>query len=101
MKDNMPAEIIERRICLIRGQKVMIDSDLAVLYGVRTKELNKAVKRNRSRFPPDFMFWLTKEESNRLRFQIGTLKRGQHSKYLPHAFTERRVARELFSLSLV
>jgi phage regulator Rha-like protein len=91
---NLPAESIERRILLLRGQKVMLDSDLAALYGVKTKILNKAVKRNRDRFPEDFMFRLTAAEERSLRFQIGTLKqgRGQHRKYLPFAFTEQGVA---------
>jgi phage regulator Rha-like protein len=83
-------ENVENRILFIRGQKVMLDSDLAELYGVLTKNLNKAVKRNLDRFPDDFMFQLTAEEAERLRFQIGTLKRGrgQHRKYLPYVFTE-------------
>ena len=76
---------IEEAIFLIRGQKVMLDRDLATLYGVTTKELNKAVKRNLDRFPDDFMFQLTEEEAHRSRFQIGTLKRGQNIKYLPYA----------------
>jgi hypothetical protein len=76
----------------MRGQKVMLDRDLAALYGVETKSLNKAVRRNLDRFPADFMFQLTKEEADGLRFQFGTLKRGQHSKYLPYAFTEQGVA---------
>lgn len=88
----IPAERIERAILLIRGQKVMLDRDLAVLYGVETKALNKAVGRNLDRFPADFMFQLTKEETDSLRFQFGTLKRGQHSKYFPYAFTEQGVA---------
>jgi len=68
----------------------MIDSDLAQLYGVETKVFNQAVKRNRDRFPEDFMFQLTKEEAESLRSQFVTLKparRGQHRKYLPHVFT--------------
>ncbi|MBI4848244.1 MAG: ORF6N domain-containing protein [Nitrospirae bacterium] len=103
----MPIEVIERKILLIRGQKVMLDSDLAELYGVETFNLNKAVKRNSERFPDDFMFQLTKEETDSLRFQIGILKtgeqsrsqsgeiksgRGQHRKYLPYVFTEQGVA---------
>jgi hypothetical protein len=83
---------IERRIYLIRKQKVMLDSDLAELYGVTTGNLNKAVTRNADRFPKDFMFQLTREEYASLRFQIGILKRGQHAKYLPRAFTEQGVA---------
>jgi hypothetical protein len=85
-------ERIERAILLLRGQKVMLDRDLAALYGVETKVLNKAVGRNLDRFPADFMFRLTKEEAEASRFQIGTLKRGQNIKYLPYAFTEQGVA---------
>lgn len=70
----------------------MLDRDLAKLYGVTTGNLNKALKRNLERFPEDFMFQLTKEEENSLRFQFGSLKRGQHSKYLPYVFTEQGVA---------
>lgn len=71
----------------------MLDKDLAQLYGVETKALNRAVKRNLDRFPDDFMFQLSKEEYDELlRYQFGTLKRGQHSKYLPFAFTENGVA---------
>ena len=70
----IPAERIERAILLIRGQKVMLDRDLAKLYGVTTFNLNKAVKRNRSRFPEDFMFQMTKEEAEGLKFQIGMSK---------------------------
>jgi phage regulator Rha-like protein len=84
-------ERIERAILSIRGEKVMLDSDLAELYGVETKGLNQAVKRNIARFPADFMFQLTREEHDdlaRLRSQIVTLKRGEHRKYLPYAFTE-------------
>jgi len=85
-------EQIEQVILLIRGQRVMLDRDLAALYGVETKNLNKAVRRNLDRFPADFMFQLTAEEAERLRFQFGTLKRGQHFKYLPQAFTQEGVA---------
>jgi len=92
MPNLIPQERIQDRIYLIRGQKVMVDSDLAGLYGVETKVLNQAVRRNIKRFPEDFMFQLTKEESNSLRSQFVTLKRGQHSKYLPYAFTENGVA---------
>ena len=87
----IPMERIERAILSIRGEKVMLDSDLAELYGVETKALNQAVKRNATRFPADFMFQLTQEEHDdlvRLRSQIVTLKRGEHRKYLPYAFTE-------------
>jgi phage regulator Rha-like protein len=94
---NMKAEIvtqevIETKIISVRGRKVLLDKDLAVLYGVKTGNLNKAVKRNIKRFPEDFMFKLTKEEHDSLRFQLGILKRGRHSKYLPYAFTENGVA---------
>lgn len=86
----MLVEEIEPRILLIRGQKVMLDSDLAELYGVSTKRLNEQVKRNGGRFPADFMFQLTEQEAESLRSQIATLKpgRGLHRKYLPYAFTE-------------
>ena len=87
-------ETIERKIYLIRGIKVMLDSDLAELYGVETFNLNKAVKRNLDRFPSDFMFQLTKDEAISLRFQIGMSKvsgRGGR-RYLPYAFTEQGVA---------
>jgi hypothetical protein len=88
----VPAERIERKIYLIRGQKVMLSSDLAQLYGVSQKRLNEAVKRNIGRFPNDFMFRLTKEEAKVSRSQFATLKRGQNLKYLPFAFTEQGVA---------
>ncbi len=88
----VPDELISEHIYLIRGQKVMIDRDLARLYGVETKALNQAVKRNPERFPEDFMFELSSEEAAALRSQNVTLKRGQHSKYLPAAFTEQGVA---------
>lgn len=80
------------KIYFIRGQKVMIDRDLAELYGVFTKNLNLSVKRNNERFPEDFMFQLTREEYSSLRLQIETLKQGAHSKFLPYAFTEQGVA---------
>mgnify|MGYP003296985608 CR=1 FL=1 len=83
---------IETRILTLRNQQVLLDRDLAELYGVETKVLNQAVKRNIERFPTDFRFQLTKEEC--LRSQIVTLNtaRGQHLKYLPYAFTEQGVA---------
>ena len=90
--DIIPIESIEHRIFLVRGQKVMLDRDLAALYGVETKNLNKAVRRNLDRFPADFMFQLTLDEADASRFQFGTLKRGQNIKYLPYAFTEQGVA---------
>lgn len=85
----IPLARIERAIHSIRGEKVMLDSDLADLYGVETKSLNRAVKRNQNRFPPDFMFQLTVEESADLRCQIGT-SNTEHGgrRYLPYAFTE-------------
>jgi hypothetical protein len=82
---------IQEAILLIRGQKVMLDRDLAPLYGVTTGNLNKAVKRNLARFPQDFMFQLTAEEAESSRFHFGSLKRGQHYKYLPYAFTDRAI----------
>jgi hypothetical protein len=75
MKTLIPVEVIEKKILLIRGEKVMLDSDLAELYGVETFNLNKAVKRNIDRFPEDFMFQLSREEAGSLRFQIGMSKR--------------------------
>lgn len=85
---------IESLIRIIRGQQVMLDADLAMLYGVETKRLNELVKRNINRFPDDFMFQLTQEEAVALRSQIATLKngRGQHKKYLPYAFTRNGIA---------
>jgi hypothetical protein len=88
----LPRELIEKRIHLFRGEKVMLDRDLAQLYGVSTKTLNQAVKRNLERFPKDFMFQLNLNETKRSRSQIVTLKRGQNIKYLPYAFTENGVA---------
>ncbi len=83
-------EPIEPLIREIRGERVMLDSDLARVYGVPTKRLNEQVRRNAERFPPDFLFRLTANESDSLRSQIATLKsgRGQHRKFLPYAFTE-------------
>jgi hypothetical protein len=88
----VPLETIERRIFLIRGQKVILDFHIAELYQVETKALKRAVKRNRARFPSDFLFELTQQEYTALRYQLGTLKRGEHSKYLPFAFTEQGIA---------
>ncbi|MBF4483669.1 MULTISPECIES: ORF6N domain-containing protein [unclassified Flavobacterium] len=86
-------ETISNKIYFIRGQKVMLDSDLALLYEVETKTLNEQVKRNLSRFPEDFMFQLTEIEHNSLRSQIATLEkvRGKYQKYLPFTFTEHGV----------
>lgn len=100
-------ERIENSIYLLRGQKVMLSTDLAEIYGVKTKIFNQAVKRNLKRFPEDFMFRITWEEAQNLRSQfvtsspdkpsasrsqIVTLKRGRNIKYLPYAFTEQGVA---------
>jgi len=85
-------ELIQNKIFVIRNEKVMLDQDLATLYGVETKQLKRAVRRNLDRFPPDFMFELNKDEYHALRCQIGTLERGTHSKYLPMVFTEQGVA---------
>ncbi len=87
-------QYIQSKIYEVRGVKVMLDKDLAELYQVTTGNLNKAVKRNIKRFPPDFMFQLTREEWASLRFQIGILDvgRGQYTKFLPHAFTEQGLA---------
>lgn len=84
--------VIDSLIYEIRDHKVMLDSDLAELYGVETKYLSRQVKRNSARFPDDFMFQLDHDERESLRCQFGTLKRGQHSKYLPRVFTEQGVA---------
>ena len=93
MKQSVLVEQVERRILLIRGHKVMLDSDLAKLYGVSTKALNQAVRRNRERFPSDFMFQLRWEEGGLLsRSQIVTLKQGRNIKYKPHVFTEQGVS---------
>ena len=84
---------IQNLIYVIRGQKVMLDSDLAMMYGLETSNLNKAVKRNFQRFPEDFMFQLTKDEYNFLRFQIGMSKNGRGGRrYMPYVFTEQGVA---------
>ena len=98
---------IQNRIYEVRGERVMLDRDLAALYETETKSLKRAVNRNINRFPGDFMFQLTKEEFESLRYQIGTLEknsplrlqnetletgRGKYSKYLPYAFTEQGIA---------
>jgi len=108
MKKNLiPIESIQQKIYFIRGEKVMFDRDLAVLYGVETKALNRAVKRNKDRFPSDFMFQLNKSESGMfLRYQFGTsnndnileskglsLRKGRGGqRYMPYVFTEQGVA---------
>jgi hypothetical protein len=91
MSDLIPFERLESRIFLIRGQKVILDFDLAELYGVGTKVLNQAVRRNAGRFPPDFMFQLSASEFNALRSQIVTAKYSKR-RFLPYAFTEQGVA---------
>ena len=91
MEKFTPIEKIIGKIYWIRGEKIMLDSDLAALYGVETKALKRAVRRNISRFPEDFMFELSIEELAYLRCQIGTSSWGGR-RYLPHAFTEEGVA---------
>jgi hypothetical protein len=90
----VPVERITRRIYVIRGQKVMLDRDLAALYQVATRSLNQAVRRNPERFPEDFMFQLNEDEASALRSQIVILEkgRGKYPKYAPLAFTELGVA---------
>lgn len=114
MSKHITPENIAKRILFIRGEKVLLDSDLAVLYGVSAKRLNEQVRRNKKRFPPDFMFRLTVAEANFLRSQFVTsryfpeenqevsilrsqiatlrLDHGKHRKYLPYVFTEQGVA---------
>ena len=85
---------VQSMIHMVRGERVILDRDLAQLYGVETKNLKRQVKRNISRFPSDFMLELTRDEYNSLRCQNGTIEsgRGEHSKYIPFAFTENGVA---------
>lgn len=92
LKGIIPIETVLSKILLIRNQKVMLDSDLAKLYNVTTKRLNEQVKRNNKRFPADFIFQLTKDESASLRSQIATSKGKGGRRYLPIAFTELGVA---------
>jgi hypothetical protein len=89
-KSLVPVERVERAILILRGRRVILDSDLAALYGVTVSRFNEQVKRNLKRFPDDFAFILTKEEHEALRSQIAILKpgRGRHRKYLPYVFTE-------------
>ena len=87
----IPDEVLMKKIYLIRGQKVMLDSDLAELYEIETKRLKEQVRRNKERFPEDFMFELTEEEYQQIKNQIGRTGRGEHSKYAPFAFTEHGV----------
>jgi len=91
-KKVIPIERIAQRIRHRRGEKVLFDSDLAQLYGVTTGNLNKAVNRNRHRFPSDFMFQLTAEEAKRLIFQFGISKSRGGRRHMPYAFTEQGVA---------
>ncbi len=93
MATTLPTERIERSILLIRGHKVLLDVDLAALYRVPTKRLNEQVRRNRARFPEDFMFQLTAEEATSLRSQFATSNKGRGGRrYAPYAFTEQGVA---------
>ena len=94
MKSIVPLEVIEKKILLVGGRKVMLDSDLAALYGVTIKRLNEQVRRNLKRFPQDFMYQLSAEEFESLRSHLATLKpgRGKHRKYLPYVFTEQGIA---------
>ena len=92
MKGLIPQERIEQRIFIIRGEKVMMDRDLAELYGVKTKYLNQQVRRNIKRFPQEFMFLLTKEERNELVAICNRFQTMKHSSVLPYAFTEHGVA---------
>jgi hypothetical protein len=91
-KKIIPIERIAQRIRHLRSEKVLFDSDLAQLYGVTTGNLNKAVNRNRHRFPSDFMFQLTAEEAKRLIFQLGISKSRGGRRHMPYAFTEQGVA---------
>lgn len=93
MSNLISAEVIAMKILFIRGKRVMLDSDLANLYSVKTKHLNRQVRRNIKRFPSDFMIQLTRKEYQEiLRCQFVTLETGKYSKYLPYAFTEQGVA---------
>lgn len=90
---TLSPSVIEKMIYIVRGQKVMLDSDLATLYGVETRRLNEQVKRNIDRFPDDFMIQLTKEEYDALKSQIATSKKGRGGKQkLPMVFTENGLA---------
>jgi hypothetical protein len=89
--EMIPQQQIESKILLIRGKRVMMDKDLAILYGVETKALNRAVKRNIDRFPEDFMFQLRRDEFDNLRYHFGTSSWGGQ-RYSPYAFTENGVA---------
>lgn len=91
MANLVSIEVIASKIVFVRGKKVMLDSDLAVLYEVKTKRLNEQVARNKKRFPEDFMFQLTEEEADFLRSHFATSKRGGR-RYLPYVFTQEGVA---------
>jgi len=91
-KALVPTEVIVTKILFLRGEKVLLDRDLAELYGVETRVLNQAVKRNERRFPPDFMFRLTEEEKHELVTNCDRFKKLKHSTVLPHAFSEQGVA---------
>jgi hypothetical protein len=88
---TLPDEVLMDKILLIRNMKVMLDKDLAELYGIDTKRLKEQVRRNINRFPEDFMFEISEEEHEILKKQFGNRNRGQHSKYPPYAFTEHGV----------
>jgi len=91
--DIIPQEVLESKILLLRGQRVLLDRELARLYGIEVRRLNEQVKRNIKRFPPDFMFQLSAGEAAEFsRSQNATLNRGQNLKYLPYAFTENGIA---------
>ncbi|MBI4350121.1 MAG: ORF6N domain-containing protein [Elusimicrobia bacterium] len=92
-KDLIPQEVLEAKIFVIRGHRVMLDRDLAGLYGVKVKRLNEQVRRKIKRFPGDFLFQLSEAEADDLsRSQFATLKRGQNIKYLPYAFAENGIS---------
>ena len=88
---TLPDEVLMNKIYMIRNQKIMLDRDLAELYGVETKRLKEQVKRNIERFPSHYMFELNQQENEILRSQFATLRHGEHTKYLPYAFTEHGV----------
>lgn len=93
MPESHLTEIVQTKIYAIRGQRVMLDADIAEIYGVETKRINEAVRNNPDKFPEDFFFELSQEEQDSLRSKFSTLKkgRGRHSKYPPKAFTEQGV----------
>ena len=89
-KGLVPVEVIQSKIVVVRDERIMLDRDLSRLYGVETKQLKRAVRRNKDRFPPDFMFHLTRQEVNDLRCHFGTSSWGG-TRYAPMAFTEQGV----------